>query len=163
MIETRHLHMRVAAEADFDALWEIWSDPRVQAGLLTRPQTMDEFAPVFALLLSTPTMWVIEDRASHLVIGRAGIFEFPEERTAEVAYLLHPDWWGRGLATEAATAALGYAFEARGWDRAIAFVLPTNIASISVLRKLGLSYVHDAEVRGQAAELYELQRASHRA
>lgn len=158
MLETARLRLRAPSAADAERLWAIWSDPLVQEGLLTRPQTRDAFAPILQILLSTPTMWVLEDRTTRDVIGRAGYFEFSAEQTAEIAYLLHPGWWGRGLATETAEAVLRHAFEGRGWQRAIAFVRPANTKSIRVLQKLGFHRISSANIRGQNADLYERHR-----
>ncbi|WP_338153281.1 GNAT family N-acetyltransferase [Pseudophaeobacter leonis] len=44
---------------------------------------------------------------------------------------------GKGYATEAATAARAYAYEALGWKTAISLVAPENHASRSVAQRLG--------------------------
>ncbi|MFS8144398.1 GNAT family N-acetyltransferase [Rhizobium sp. BR 249] len=70
-------------------------------------------------------------------IGRAGISRFRGEQF-ELGYSLIEEAWGKGLATEAATALAGWFFE-RGFAPCfIAFTHPENIASQRVLRKIGM-------------------------
>ncbi len=66
------------------------------------------------------------------VIGKAGFWQMPE-----IGYLLHPDYWRRGFATEALRALIDYGFKGRRLERITADVDPNNIASIAMLEKLG--------------------------
>lgn len=61
-------------------------------------------------------------------------------RTGEIAYSLHPDAWGRGLGTELAELLLRFGFERCGLHRIYATCDPRNVASASVLRKVGMTY-----------------------
>jgi RimJ/RimL family protein N-acetyltransferase len=62
----------------------------------------------------------------------------PEHRGGEIGWLLHPDHGGRGLATEAAHAALGLAFGALGLHRVVARVDARNLASLRLCARLGM-------------------------
>ena len=59
--------------------------------------------------------------------------------------MVHPEYWGRGIATEAARAFIDYAFEARAVDQLTADVDPRNSASLRVLAKLGFVETGRAE------------------
>jgi RimJ/RimL family protein N-acetyltransferase len=61
-----------------------------------------------------------------------------ENRGGEVGYVLHPDFWGRGLATEGAEAMLAIAFETLGLHRVTARLDARNTASAAVLTRLGM-------------------------
>lgn len=74
--------------------------------------------------------WVIEHDGR--TIGNIGIWNMPE-----IGFILHPDAWGRGLATEAATAFLAYAFATYPIEAVTADVDPRNAASLGLLQKLG--------------------------
>ncbi len=63
----------------------------------------------------------------------------PLNRTAEVTYDVHPDFWGRGLATAACRAAVRWGFAARGWVRVQATTLEPHLASQRVLAKCGFA------------------------
>lgn len=79
------------------------------------------------------------------LIGWTGLEYLPETGETEVAYLLSPQFWGRGIATEAARAALKYGLENTGLNSIIGLAHPDNLASRRVLEKCGLVY-HDRKV-----------------
>jgi RimJ/RimL family protein N-acetyltransferase len=58
----------------------------------------------------------------------------------EIAYVLHPDYWGRGIATEAAQRLLRFGFEILGLHRIYATCDPRNLASSRVMEKIGMQY-----------------------
>jgi [ribosomal protein S5]-alanine N-acetyltransferase len=60
--------------------------------------------------------------------------------TGEIGYALHPDHWGRGLASEAAGLLLRFGFEELGLHRIHATCDPRNLASARVLEKIGMRY-----------------------
>jgi RimJ/RimL family protein N-acetyltransferase len=61
-----------------------------------------------------------------------------EHRGGEVGYVLHPDFWGRGLATEGARAMLEIGFGLMGMHRIVARIDARNTASAAVLERLGM-------------------------
>lgn len=61
----------------------------------------------------------------------------PEPRTAELSYLLHPDYWGRGLATQMSWSAILRVFEGP-FDQIIAGVDGPNEGSAAVVKRLGM-------------------------
>lgn len=72
--------------------------------------------------------------------------------TADVAWVIAPDAQGRGLATEAAGAMIGW-LRSHGVDRFVAYIHPANGASAAVARKLGLlptDEIHDGEIRWES-------------
>jgi RimJ/RimL family protein N-acetyltransferase len=56
----------------------------------------------------------------------------------EVGWVVAVAARGRGLATEAASAAIGYAFDVLGVDEVVAYTSPGNAASLRVMEKLGM-------------------------
>ncbi|MBG0564485.1 GNAT family N-acetyltransferase [Actinoplanes aureus] len=64
---------------------------------------------------------------------------------AEIGYGIHPDRWGRGLATAAARRLVDLAFAEHARHRVFATCDPRNVASARVLRKLGLR--HEGRMR----------------
>jgi RimJ/RimL family protein N-acetyltransferase len=55
----------------------------------------------------------------------------------EVGWGIAAEYWNQGFATEAATAAIDWAFDALQWREVIHVIDPENGASIAVARKLG--------------------------
>ena len=83
-------------------------------------------------------MTALLDRATHDVAGFIGLVHPNGQREAEIKYALRRDYWGRGLASEAATGMLGYAAAVLGLDHVIATAAPEHVISHRVLSKAGL-------------------------
>lgn len=74
------------------------------------------------------------------VIGNVGAGRLPE-----FGFILHPDYWGRGFASEASRAFVDYAFALPHVSELTADVDPRNAASLRVLDKLGFVVTGTAE------------------
>jgi len=87
--------------------------------------------------------WAVELRKPGLgdprgLVGFCGFgCKFAPE--VELGWTLLPQVWNRGLATEAARAALDYGFNVIGFPQAISAVLPDNAASRRIADKLGMA------------------------
>jgi len=73
--------------------------------------------------------------------GRLPSFAGSRHRTPEVGlfWALFPERWGRGFATEAARAMVSYAFDELDLDRVVATTEHSNLRSIAVMRRLGMT------------------------
>ncbi len=80
----------------------------------------------------------IVDAESEDLAGLCGIVILRSSEEGEIWSLLHPRFWGRGLATEAAVGLLRLGFGELGLHRMWACCLPENPASTRVLEKLGM-------------------------
>jgi RimJ/RimL family protein N-acetyltransferase len=60
----------------------------------------------------------------------------PEIGDTELGYRFLPEFWGKGLATEAGRASIDFARSDLGLTRLVALVHPDNVASAGVLAKL---------------------------
>ena len=79
------------------------------------------------------------DKESGRLVGEFVLFlRSVEHRGGEVGYVLHPDFWGRGLATEGARAMLEIGFDLLGMHRVIARIDARNTGSAAVLERLGM-------------------------
>jgi RimJ/RimL family protein N-acetyltransferase len=74
------------------------------------------------------------------VVGAVGLSVVPEHGHGEIGYWIGVPYWGRGYATGAAGAVLGYAFGELGLHRVVARHFARNPASGRVLRKLGMTH-----------------------
>jgi RimJ/RimL family protein N-acetyltransferase len=61
------------------------------------------------------------------------------QREVEVAYTIAQEYWGQGLATEAARGILEYGFEQLQLSRLICLIAPDNVASRRVAEKIGMT------------------------
>ncbi len=76
--------------------------------------------------------------------GRVGILHPADWPEPELAWSLATPFWGKGLATEAASTVRDWAFATFGWPRLVSFINPLNIRSRQVAERLGA--VQDGEV-----------------
>lgn len=72
----------------------------------------------------------------------------------EIGWRFLRDCWGRGYATEAAVPVLGHAFRTVGVPAVVADIDPRNRASIRVAEKLGMRYVEERAIDGDALRSY---------
>lgn len=86
-------------------------------------------------------IWILRDPTTGRVMGRAGLRHLTVETTDEVelAYALLPEFWGRGLATDAARACVTIGREWLGLPSVVALTTPDNLASQRVLFKASLT------------------------
>ena len=145
-IETERLLLRWFREDDVQALYLLGSIPEIVRYTQNKPFASVEEAR--ALLHAAP----FHDYATHgygrfacvwkatgEVIGFSGVKYVPEFADTELGYRFLPEYWGRGLATEAGQASIDYARSTVGLTRLIALVHPDNTASARVVTKLGFA------------------------
>jgi [ribosomal protein S5]-alanine N-acetyltransferase len=79
-------------------------------------------------------LWAMIDRKSGDLLGDCGITlqETSRGMEPELGYHLWPDYWGKGYATEAATACRNHAFSAMGLSRLVSIVSLENLPSQKV-------------------------------
>jgi ribosomal-protein-alanine N-acetyltransferase len=81
---------------------------------------------------------VLQDSDS--LCGGIGLRIEPEHHRAELGYWIGVHYWNQGIATEAARALVDYGFESLKLNRIFAGYVSTNLASASVLKKIGMRY-----------------------
>ena len=104
-------------------------------------------------------LWIVRDRSNGRVAGRAVIRHLEVEGTdeVEVGYGFYPEWWGQGLATEAATELVRTGFENLKLPTLVAITQTTNTASQRVLEKAGLSRERDILHGSTPVSLYRIR------
>lgn len=83
-------------------------------------------------------MWGISLKGSAPLIGTIGFWRIEKDHhRAEIGYMLLPDYWGRGYASEAIKQVLDFGFEILKFHSIEANINPNNLASRRVLEKQG--------------------------
>jgi RimJ/RimL family protein N-acetyltransferase len=89
-------------------------------------------------------LWALERRDDGSFIGAVGLavvtFPAPFTPCVELAWRLARAQWGQGFATEAAAAALRFAFGCLALREVLAFTVPENRRSRAVMRRLGMRH-----------------------
>jgi ribosomal-protein-alanine N-acetyltransferase len=167
VVETERLLLRRLTMDDLDDLAVLYRDPEVRRyfpdGVLTHEQTRDELVWVIDVYYARYGygLWATILKETGTFIGRCGLlpWEIGGRSEVEVAYLLDPEHWGRGLATEAARAIAEYAFATLPVDRLICLVDPGNGASRGVAVRIGMTLLRDDYVDEYGpAHVYAMDR-----
>jgi RimJ/RimL family protein N-acetyltransferase len=108
-------------------------------------------------------VFALEDLAPGRFLGQCGLNTIDELGEVEVLYALERAAWGRGLATEAAGAALAFGFDEARLPRIVAVTRPAHVSSRRVMEKLGMRHERGVDVFGIHAVLYALTRDAYRA
>ena len=93
----------------------------------------------------------VETRADGRFVGMTGLNRVPFDASftpaVEIGWRLVPSCWGRGLATEAARAAIRHGFVEHGLEEVVAETAGINTPSRRVMERLGMRHdpVHDFE------------------
>lgn len=145
MIEllTPRLRLRRPRADDLEAFSAIMSNPLGMRYWSTLPHASVEVTRAWLRRMIERTATGGEDFAIEFegrVIGDVGAGRLPE-----FGFMLHPEFWGRGFATEASAAFIKYVFEVKPIDELTADVDPRNLASLQVLRKLGFAVTGGAK------------------
>lgn len=96
----------------------------------------------------------IERREDGALVGAVDLRIDPDHRRAELGYWIGKPYWGRGYATEAAAALVGYGFDVLGLNRIYAYHFTRNPASGRVLQKIGMR--HEGTLREHTMKWGEL-------
>jgi ribosomal-protein-alanine N-acetyltransferase len=145
-LATARLHLREFTEADFDAILAYSKDPKVTRYLFFGPRDEDSTQEYLQELLvsqseqpRTRFELAVEENAGGRLIGACDL-SLIERNVMDLGYMLETAAWGRGFATEIATALLDAAFQQLRVDRVISTVDVNNGASIRVLEKVGMRW-----------------------
>lgn len=136
----------------WEAYAAAWADPELTAFIGGQPRTRHESWSKFTQGTGLwPLLgygyWAFVDRQSGQFLGNGGLARFERgiaelEGYPEAGWAFVPGAWGRGLATEAMAAVLGWADTAvKSEIRCI--IDPANIASQKVAAKLGFQHFAD--------------------
>lgn len=146
-LHTDRLMLREMRRSDARDMYEYSANPKTSAYLLWSVHEDEEYTEEFIDYVISKyrsgeyTDWALVFKENGKMIGTAGFTKIDEEnRVAEIGYVLNPDYWGMGLATEAASAVVKFAFETMNMHRVEARFMFGNDASLAVMRKLGMKF-----------------------
>lgn len=166
-LQTERLRLRGWREADLDAYLELVADPEVIRHLaLERPMDRAEAWRSMALhaghwALRGYGNWAVERTADGSVLGRVGLWwpgGWPDWPGLEVGWALARQHWGQGYATEAARAAMEYAWTTCEATEIISVIRPENVRSRRVAERLGLTPDRAWSIGGHEVVVYRCAR-----
>lgn len=169
-IETERLLLRPPVLADAEAFMAVLWDPEVvelkQVTLREPPGGLD------LAVKNTGTMirqwerrgygqWAVIEKATGDLIGCVGFYHPQREWLGiDLGWAIHRARWRQGFATEAATAALEWAWRQTAIDHVISLITPGDDRSIRIAVKIGERYLRDDvdPVHGDPVHVYAISR-----
>jgi RimJ/RimL family protein N-acetyltransferase len=173
VLETPRLILRPTAPEDFEPWAAFAADEatmRHLGGAQARSTAWRGFMSVAgAWTMAGYSMFSAVEKASGRWVGRLGPWQPADWPGTEVGWGVIRDCWGLGYATEGATAAIDWAFDALGWTEVIHCIAPANFASQNVARRLGSNLLrsgllpapyddHPVDIWGQSREAWRARR-----
>ena len=150
-ITTERLTLRPFTLDDTDALFDLMSRPEVArwsgrgVPMVDRQEAVDriERMPVRRGDHPAADVFAVVPHGEETPVGMAVLVPIPtsegfDRHDMEIGWHLHPDVWGRGYATEAASALVERAFAA-GIPELYAVTNPDNVRSQAVCARLGMT------------------------
>ena len=135
--------LRAWQDSDFEPFAEMNSDPEVMRYFLapmTRSESLDTFGRIQIEIAQRGWgVWAVE--VDGTFAGMVGLhvpeWQLPFSPCVEVLWRLRKEFWGRGIAHEAASEAIDHGFSKAGLDEIVSFTTPPNLRSIRLMERLG--------------------------
>jgi len=154
IVETERLMLRRFSESDLKEMHEVLSNPEVMKFSLNGPYSLEKTADFIRGCIEGYDkrgigLFATVLKENRKVIGYCGFYFLAVDGTneVEIGYRLHPSYWCRGLATEAALAVRNLGFEELSFTRVISCIEEANLASIRVAEKIGMKHEKNALFR----------------
>jgi [ribosomal protein S5]-alanine N-acetyltransferase len=146
LLATERLKFRELMESDWKGVHDYASQEAVCKYQPWGPNTIEDTKAFVNEVVTdhnknprTRYMLALVSKNDGRLIGAAemNIRDF-HHRNGEIGYIIHPDYWGKGMATEAAEKMISIGFNHFNLHRIQATCDPDNIASYKVLEKIGM-------------------------
>jgi RimJ/RimL family protein N-acetyltransferase len=163
ILRTGRLVLTPVGGADLAALRILKADPQVFAvmlgGVRGPTETAEELArDVMAWGANGFGIWTVREIAGNRFVGIAGLEHRPDGRGVALRFAMEPDAQGRGLAREAAGAALRYGHDHANLDRIVAVARESNVGSRVVLGAIGMTACDSFTQHGYRMVMFESRR-----
>ncbi|HEY1802199.1 MAG TPA: GNAT family N-acetyltransferase [Terriglobales bacterium] len=164
ILETPRLQLREFLSADADALVQVLSDP---ATMQYYPAPYDRQGVADWIERNRRRyendghgLWAMIFKKNGELIGDCGLAAQRIEDVAEIeiGYHVRRDFWGQGLATEAASACRDFGFERLEAPRLISLIRPENLSSRRVAEKVGMTVWKEIQWADLRHHVYAIQR-----
>lgn len=105
-------------------------------------------------------LWTVVEKASGQIIGTVGLQRWNNWPGVELAWVIHRSRWNQGLATEAALAALAWAWAETDLDHVISLINADDVRSMRIATKVGEQFERaDVDpINGESIHIYGIHR-----
>ncbi|WP_341904996.1 GNAT family N-acetyltransferase [Fluviicola taffensis] len=159
ILETPRLYLREMTPEDAEAAYILNLDPEVLRYTGDDPfQSVEEAKTFLENYASYRTYgfgrWGMILKETGEYLGWCGLKYTPELDEFDIGYRLMKKFWGKGYASEAAEACMKLGFEQFDMKTIVGRAMPTNLASVRVLEKIGLTYLENRFTDGTEEVIY---------
>ena len=156
VIETSRLRLRGHVMSDMEAFWNFFQSPR--SAHVDAPKNRTHLYYGFTSEVGTWDLlghggWAIETKDGDLA-GQVSITFPPHFPEREIGWILFEGFEGQGLAFEACSAALNWAWTSRDWDSLVSYIDRKNARSIALAERLGAVMDPNAETYDDVDVVY---------
>jgi [ribosomal protein S5]-alanine N-acetyltransferase len=156
-LTTARLTLTAVTRDDVDTLHAMWTDADVRRYLWD--DVVIDRATAEGVVAQAVRDWEQHRYGLWVILENGQAIGFVGLRSTddgpELLYGLLPHAWHKGIATEAASAAVRYAFDVAGCETIRAATDPPNVASVRVLERIGMQFDRRGEVGGRDTLFYK--------
>ena len=175
-IETSRLVLRPWENSDLHEIVSIYTDPLVARWLAPQFNATQETPSLRTMLAhwasepqesaNSAGHWAVQKRDSAEVVGGMSLrFEPAGGESLTIEWVLAPDSWGYGFATEAGDALIRWAMHEEDALEVFALVPPDNARAAATAQRIGMEWITELDEHNELDELsrglYEVYRIRH--
>ncbi len=166
MLQSPRLILREFKASDAPDLYDLYRDEDVMRYTAEAPfpsvKSVEDFLEAYPYYdIHGFGRWAVIDRFSSECLGFCGLRKDNPTTEVDLGFRFFRRYWSKGFATEAAQAALEAGFTHFGLEEIIGRSMRENLASTSVLHKLGMRFREVTETDGVLWLIYVIDKASH--
>ena len=163
ILETERLILRQIDSKDFDALYQMNSDPEVMkyigdGSIRNHEQMVNELDMLMSYYVKNPGLgiWAMVLKDTKRFVGASGLVYYDGTSEIEMGYRLLKENWNQGYATEVSFGLLKYGFKRLALKKIVSSAHIDNLASRRVMEKIGMRYIDDRLQYGCTQAYYEI-------
>lgn len=161
ILETDRCIIREMTVDDLDALYVLYDDPDIKRFIEDLYEDRERELKFTIDYINNQYrffeygMWIVIDKATGKLIGRAGVFDREGQDVSEIGFIFDKDYQGKGYAFEVMSAIVEYSKEELYKDNLISFTKHENVRAKKLLERLGFTYVGEEEIDLGKFDKYE--------
>jgi [ribosomal protein S5]-alanine N-acetyltransferase len=168
ILTTDRLLLSAVTEQDTNELHDLFTQPEVRKYLFDNQiWSLDQVQETIAQSITAFQdnrygLWLARLKLQQTAIGFIGYWPFFDPPEIQLIYGLAPNYWGQGFATEMARTLIDYGFQAYGFGQIQASANVPNIASIALMKRLGMVFEKQVVIDEQELVFYALEASATR-
>jgi len=163
-IKTSRLLLRPITPEDVDELHRLWTNREVRRYIWDGVAiSREEAAAIIGRSIdyfetNHYGLWAITISVEDCIIGFCGFWCFRDPPELELIYGLLPEYWGKGMATEAVRAIIRFGFDQLSLQWIVGSTDAVNAASCRVMERAGMRFADRAIAHGIDTIYYKVSR-----